>query len=90
MHAWTVFRVERRNSALSDPLRQVPNFVVSNWSGLNNTASNIRQGAKAGTGAKVLKGKNVLSCMGPYKIPAVGPCPSSDKPDGSRIGDKFL
>ena len=30
MHALTGSRVERRNSALSDTLRQVPNFVVGN------------------------------------------------------------
>ena len=28
--------------------------------------------------------------MGPYKIVAVGPCPSSDTPDGSPLGDKLL
>ena len=30
MHALAVSRVERRNSALSDALRQVPDFVVGN------------------------------------------------------------
>ena len=53
MHALTVSRVERRNSALSDALRQVPNFVVAHWVWLYNTASTIREGAKAGTDAKV-------------------------------------
>ena len=31
MHTLTDSRVERRNSALSDALRQVSNFVVGNW-----------------------------------------------------------
>ena len=30
-HALTVFRVERRNSALSDALRVVPKFTVGGW-----------------------------------------------------------
>ena len=36
MHALTVSRVEQRASALSDALRQVPNFVVGNWVWLYN------------------------------------------------------
>ena len=55
MLASTVSRVERRNPALSDALRQVPNFVVGNYVWLYDTASTIRQGPKAGTDAKVLK-----------------------------------
>ena len=90
MHALTVSRVERRNSALSDDLRQVPNFVVGYWAWLYNTASTIRQGAKAGADAKVLKTKFALNWTGPYKILAVGPCPSSDTPDGSPFGHKLL
>ena len=90
MHALTVFRVERRNSPLSDALRQVPNFVVGNWVWRYNTASTTRQGAKAGTDAKVLKTKFVLNWTGPYKILAVGPCSSSDTPDGCPLGDKLL
>ena len=61
INALTVSRVERRNSALSDALRQVINFVVGNWVWLHNTASTIRQGAKAGTDAKVLKTKFALN-----------------------------
>ena len=55
MHALTVFRAEQRSSALSEALRQIPNFVMGNLAWLYNTASTIRQGAKAGTDAKVLK-----------------------------------
>ena len=90
MHALTVSRVERRNSALSDALRQVPNFVVGFWAWLYNTASTIRQGAKAGKDTKVLKTKFALSWTGPYKILAVGPCLVSDTPDGSPLADKLL
>ena len=57
MNALTACRVERRNSAHSDALRRVPNFVVSNWAWLYYTAPTIRQGAKADTDAKVLKAK---------------------------------
>ena len=65
MHASTVSRVERRNSALSDALRQVLNFVVGNWIWPYSTASTIRQGATAGTDAKVLKTKFALNWTGP-------------------------
>ena len=90
MHALTVSCVERRNSALSDALRKVPKFDVGNCVWLYNAASTIRQGANAGTDAKVLKTKFALNGMGPYKILAVGPCPSSDTLDGSPLGDKPL
>ena len=60
MHALTVCRVERRNSVLSDAFRQVPNLVVGDWAWLPNTASTIRQGAKATTDAKALKAKNFV------------------------------
>ena len=90
MHALTVSRVERRNSALSDALRQVSNFIVGNWVWLYSTASIIRKSAKAGTDAKVLKTKFALNLTGPYKILANDPCPSSDTPDGSPLGDKLL
>ena len=73
MHALTVSRVERRNSALSDALRQVLNFVVGTWVWLYSTASTIRQGAKAGTDAKVLKTKFALD--GPLKDPCRRPLP---------------
>ena len=90
MHALTVSRVERRNSALSDALRQVPNFAVGNWVCVYNTAFTIRQGVKAGTDAKVLKTKFALNWTSPSKILAVGPCPSSNTPDGSPLEDKLL
>ena len=89
MYAFTIFGVERRNSGLSDVLRQVP-FVVGNWVWLCSTVSTIRQGAKAGTGAKVLKTTFALNWTEPYKIFAVGPCRSSDTPDGSPLGYNLL
>ena len=90
MHALKVSCVKRRNSALSDALRQVPNFDVGIWVWLCYTASAIRQGATTGTDANVLKTKFVLKWTGPYKVLAVGPRPSSDTPDGSPLWDKLL
>ena len=74
----------------SDALRQVPNFVASNWVWLYNTAFTIRQIAKDSADAKVLNTKFVLNCTGPYKILAVGPCPSSNTPEGSPLREKLL
>ena len=54
-NALTVFRAERRNSALSDALRAVPKFAVGGWVWAYNMAATIRQGAKTDTDAKVLK-----------------------------------
>ena len=90
MHASTVSRVERRNSALSHALRQIPNFFVGNWVWLYNRASTIHQGAKAGMDVNVLKTKFALNWTGPYKILAVDPCPSSDTLDGFPLEDKLL
>ena len=55
-----------------------------------NSASTIYQGVKANTDAKVLKAKLALNGTGPYKVLAVGPCSSTDTPDGSPLGDNFL
>ena len=90
MHSLTVSRVKRRKSALSNALRQVPNFVVGNWVWLCNTASTICQGTKAGTDAKVHKTKFAPNWTRPCKILAVGPCSSSDTPDGTPLWDKLL
>ena len=60
-HAITVSRVERRNSALSDAFKQRPSYTIGSWVWIYNTAATIRQGAKSGTGAKVLKRVSVLS-----------------------------
>ena len=89
-HALTVFRVNRRNSALADALRPVPRFVVGGWAWVCNSASTIRHGVKANTDAKVLKAKLALNWTGPYKVLAVGPCFSADAPDGSPLGDNLL
>ena len=66
MHALIVSRAEQRNSARSDALRQVPNFVMDNWAWLYCAASTIRRGAKAGTDAKMLQAKFALNWTGPY------------------------
>ena len=70
MHALTVSRVERQNPTLS-----VPNFVVGNWVWLHNSASTVRQGAKAGTDAKVLKTKFRARLNGPLQDPCRRPLP---------------
>ena len=59
-HALIVSRVERRNSALPDALRPVPKIAVGGWVWVYNTAATIRQSAKTGTDAKILKAK--FSC----------------------------
>ena len=45
---------------------------------------------KANTDAKVLKAKLALNRTGPYKVLAVGPCSSTETPDGSPLGDNLL
>ena len=89
-HALALTRVNRRNSALSDALRPVPNFYVGGWAWVYNTAATIRQSAKPDTDAKVLKDKLALNWTGPYKVLAVGPCSSADTPFGSPLGAKLL
>ena len=82
-HALTVSRVNRRNLALADALRPVPKFVVGGWAGVYSSASTIHQIVKANADAKILKAKLALNWTDPYKVLAVGPCPSADTPDGS-------
>ena len=89
-HALTVSRVNRRNSALADPLRPAPNFSTGGWAWVNICSSTIRQGMKANTDAKVLKAKLALNWAGPYKILAVGPCSDAETPDGSPLGSNLL
>ena len=89
-HPRTVARVNRRNSALSDALRPVPNLAVVGWAWVYNKVATIRQGAKPDTEPKVLEAKLSLNWTGPYKVLAVGPCSSADTPDGSPLGAKLL
>ena len=88
--ALTGSRVERRNSALTDALRAVPNLAVGGCVRVYNTAATIRQGVKTDTDAKVLNAKFLINWTGPYKVFAVGPCTPADTPDGSPLGDKLL
>ena len=74
-HAFNIARVERRNSALSDGLKQIPTYAIGGWVWVYNAAATIRLGTKAGTDAKVLKAKLSLNWMGPFKILAIGPHP---------------
>ena len=60
-HALTVFRVNRRNSALADALRPAPNVAVGGWAWVYNSASTTHQGVKANTDDKVLKAKLALN-----------------------------
>ena len=89
-HAFTVSRDNRRNSALTDALRPVPNFVTGGRAWVYNSASTIRQSVKANTDAKVLKAKLALNWTGPYKIMAVGPCSAAETPEGSLLGSNLL
>ena len=89
-HALTVSRVNRRNSARADTLRPAPNFDVSDWAWVNNSASTTRQGVKANPDAKLFKAKLALSWTGPHEVLAVGPCSAAETPDGSPLGSKLL
>ena len=89
-HALTVSRAERRNSALSDSLKELPIYAVGGWVWIYNTAATIRQGAKSGTAAKVLKETLSLNWTGLFKILAVGPSPPDSTPDDRPLADKLL
>ena len=89
-HELTVFLLDRRNPALAGVLPPVPKFAVGGWAWVYNSASTIRQGVKADTDAKVLKAKLALNRAGPYKLLAVGPCSSTDTPEGSLLSDNLL
>ena len=82
--------MERRNSALSDALKQLCINTIGDWVWVYNTAANILQGAKSDTDAKVLKEKLSLSWAGAFKIFAVGPSPSDSTPDGRPLASKLL
>ena len=58
----------------------MPNFVVGNWVRLYNTASTIRQRAKAGTGAKMLKTKSALMERGRTRSLPSAPAPLATTP----------
>ena len=55
--------------------RYPTNFVVGNWVWLHNSASTVRQGAKAGTDAKVLETKFRARLDGPLQDPCRRPLP---------------
>ena len=48
-HALNVSRVERRNSALFDTLKQLYIYTIGGWVWVCNTTATICQGAKSGT-----------------------------------------
>ena len=54
-----------------------------------DTAALIRQGAKTGTDANVLKAKHSFNWAIPYKVLAVGPCNPVNTTDGSPLGAKL-
>ena len=89
-HAVTVSRLDRRNAPILDALHRSPSFTTGCWTWVYNTAATIRQGAKKGTDATVLKTKLSLNWIGPFKILAVGPTPASDTPDGRSLHDRLL
>ena len=89
-HAFTVARVNGRNSALSDALLRRPKYTASGWVWVYNTAATIRQGLRKSANNKVLKEKLSLNWTGPFKILAAGPSSAADTPDGRPLGDKLL
>lgn len=88
-HVLAVSHVERRNSVLMDACRHVPNLAVGSWAWYYDTASVIRQGAKAETEAQVLKARYSINETSRYKTLAL-PFSFSDTPDGSPLGDKLF
>ena len=90
LHAIYVSRLDRRNAPIMDALRRSPPFTTGGWAWIYNSAATIRQGAKKGTDATVLKTKLSFNWIGPFKILAVGPAPASDIPDGRPLHDKLL
>ena len=85
-----VSRVNSRNSALADGLRPAPKLAAGGWAWVYNSASTMRQGAKANTNDKVVKANFALNWTGPYKILAVGPCSGAETPDDSPLGSNLL
>ena len=90
LHAIYVSRPNRRNAPNMNALCRSPPFTVGGWAWIYNSAATIRQGAKKGTDATVLKTKLSLNWIGPFKILAVGPIPTSDSPGGRPLHDKLL
>ena len=88
--ALTVYRVNRRNSALADALRPTPTFGVGCWVWACNSASTTPQGVKANTDTTVFKAKFALNRTGPYEVLAVGPCSSAETPERSPLWDTLL
>ena len=89
-NALTVARVGRRNFALSDALRPIPDSAADGWAWVYNTAASTPQNTKNGTDAMVLKANLSLNWTGPYEVLAVGPCSYADTPHRSRLGAKLL
>ena len=90
LHAIYVSRLDHRNPPLMDALRLLLPFSVNGWAWIYNFAATIRQGAKKGTGAIVLKTKLSFNWISPFKILAMGPGPASAVPDGRPLHDKLL
>ena len=67
-HVFTISRVERCNSALSDAIKQLPVYTVGGWVWIHNTASTACQGAKSGVDAKVFKANLSLNWTGPSRF----------------------
>ena len=88
--ALTVYRVNRRNSALADALRPTPTFGVGCSVWACNSASTTPQGVKANTDTTVFKAKFALNRTGPYEVLAVGPCSSAETPERSPLWDTLL
>ena len=64
LHAIYVSRLDCRNAPLMDALRLLPPFSVNGWAWIYNSATTIRQGARKGTDAIVLKTKLSFNWIG--------------------------
>ena len=81
--------MERRNSARSEALKQLRIYTGGGCIWIYNTAATIRQNAKSGSDAKVLKAKASLNWTGPFKMLAVAPSPSDSTLDGRPLVAKL-
>ena len=89
-HALTDYRVERRNSAISDALRPVPKNRRW-WLGVGVQCGYHHQpGCEGSHGHQGPQGQVFVHRTDPYKVLAVSPCSSANTSDGSPLCTKIL
>ena len=87
LYANNVSRLNRRNAPIMDALRRSPPFTIGGWAWIYNSAATIRQGAKKGTDATVLKTNLSFNWISPFNILTAGPAPAFAISDGRPLHD---